>query len=220
VSEYLISRMLIGGATKLCIVIAPGKSDIIEYYGGSIAGAHVCYAVQPAPLGLCDAIFRAAPLIQPDERVLVGLPDTVWFPADGYRLLGDEELSFLSFPVAQPELFDAVLADDDGNVLGIDVKQRAARSRWVWGAFKLRGHVLHRLHRLWRGREPRDVYFGTLVNHYLGLGGRAVAVGEGEAYVDVGTLHGYREAIELLATRPPEQRPYRALLGASEEVSP
>src|SRR6476661_78817 len=75
VSEYLIERMLFAGADKICIVVSPGKSDIMEYYGGSVGGVHLCYVVQPEPLGLCDALFRALPLIGAGERVVVGLPD-------------------------------------------------------------------------------------------------------------------------------------------------
>src|SRR3954468_2470458 len=63
------------------------------------------------------------------------------------------------------------------------------------------GAVLHELHDLWLRRDPRDEYFGTLVNAYLALGGRAVGVKSGESYVDVGTLHGYREATQLLDAR-------------------
>src|SRR3954453_2050545 len=59
VSEYLIERMLLAGANKLCFVISPGKSDILEYYGAGIGPAEFCYMVQPRPSGLCDAIFRA-----------------------------------------------------------------------------------------------------------------------------------------------------------------
>ena len=33
VSEYLVERMILGGANRVCFVIAPGKSDILEYYG-------------------------------------------------------------------------------------------------------------------------------------------------------------------------------------------
>src|SRR4051812_39851912 len=33
VSEYLIARMILAGATKICFVISPGKSDILGYYG-------------------------------------------------------------------------------------------------------------------------------------------------------------------------------------------
>jgi hypothetical protein len=42
---------------------------------------------------------------------------------------------------------------------------------------------------------------GTLVNAYLAAGGRARGVRVGTAYVDVGTLHGYREAIRLLESK-------------------
>src|SRR5947209_7034689 len=82
VSEYLVERMLAGGVTKLCFVISPGKSDILAYYGASIGAAPICYVVQPEPAGLCDAIFRAVPFVDPAEPVVIGLPDTIWFPAD------------------------------------------------------------------------------------------------------------------------------------------
>src|SRR3954469_21602646 len=69
VSEYLIERMLIGGARKICFIIAPGKSDILEYYGGGqIDSALISFVVQPKAAGLCDALFRAAPLIHPREE--------------------------------------------------------------------------------------------------------------------------------------------------------
>jgi glucose-1-phosphate thymidylyltransferase len=206
VSEYLLERMVAGGATRICFVIAPGKSDIIEYYGGSFGSADICYVVQPQAGGLCDALFRALPLLHDDEMVLVGLPDTVWFPADGLQFLGEDDLSFLMFPVEKPELFDAVVADDAGNVVEIQVKQQNACSDWIWGAFKLRGRVLRELHALWCTRTPRDPYIGTLVNEWMTRGGRARGVRRGEAYVDVGTLNGYREAIDLLRTPRMVQR--------------
>jgi hypothetical protein len=39
------------------------------------------------------------------------------------------------------------------------------------------------------------------VNAWLARGGAARAVRAGEAYVDVGTLHGYHEALALLRAR-------------------
>jgi hypothetical protein len=44
----------------------------------------------------------------------------------------------------------------------------------------------------------RDEYLGTLVNAYIAGGGKVKAVKRGEVYVDVGTLHGYRDALRLL----------------------
>jgi dTDP-glucose pyrophosphorylase len=201
VSEHLIERMLAAGATKIAFIISPGKSDILEYYGGQIGAAQICYLVQPRPAGLCDAIFQAAPFIEPDEQAIVGLPDTLWFPVDGLCALDAAGLSFLLFPVDRPELFDAVLTEPDGSVVEIQVKSAAARSTWIWGAFKLSGRVLRDLRDLWTARDPRDEYFGTLVNAYLALGGRATGVRAGTSYVDVGTLHGYREANQLLQDR-------------------
>jgi glucose-1-phosphate thymidylyltransferase len=197
VSEYLVERMIRGGARKLCFVISPGKSDIVEYYGGQVGPAHVCYTVQPRPAGLCDALFRALPWIAPHEEVLVGLPDTVWFPEDGLARLGGA-FSFLLFPVARPELFDAVLTSADGSVRAVEVKSTSPSTRWVWGAFKLSGEVLAQLHLLWIERGRSDEYLGTLVNAWLERGGHAHALRAGEAYVDVGTLHGYHEAMQIL----------------------
>lgn len=197
VSEYLVERMIRAGARKLCFVISPGKSDIVEYYGGQIGPAHVCYTVQPRPAGLCDALFRALPWIAPDEEVLVGLPDTVWFPEDGLARLGGA-FSFLLFPVARPDLFDAVVTDGDGAVRAVEVKAEHPSTRWIWGAFKLSGEVLAQLHRLWIERARADEYLGTLVNAWLARGGHAHALRDGEAYVDVGTLHGYHEAMQIL----------------------
>jgi dTDP-glucose pyrophosphorylase len=199
VSEYLIERMLQGGADKICFVISRWKFDILQYYGGEIGNAAIAYAVQPEPRGLCDAIFRAVPFVDPDESVLVGLPDTIWLPEDAFARLPDDRLAFLTFPVAQPELFDAVVSDGEGRVREVQVKQQDARSNWVWGAFRMPGAVLHELHRLWCARDGADEYFGTLVNAWLAAGGQAAAVPAGSAYVDVGTLGGYREAMRLLA---------------------
>jgi glucose-1-phosphate thymidylyltransferase len=202
VSEYLVERMTIAGADKICFVISAGKSDILEYYGGGqLNSASFIFVVQPQPAGLCDALFQAAPVVAPNESVLIGLPDTIWFPEDGLCALPEDELSFLLFPVEQPHFFDAVVTDENDHVLEIQVKQENPRSHWVWGAFKMPGVVFHELHDLWLERARRDEYFGTLVNAWIARGHTARGIRAGESYVDVGTLRGYREAIRLLNER-------------------
>ena len=202
VSEYLVERMVEGGATKICFVISPTKSDIVRYYGAGVAGVDAAFVVQPQAAGLCDAIFRARPLIAADEEVVVGLPDTIWFPSDGLARLPRGRLAFLLFPVERPELFDAVVLGPDDRVEAVEVKREDARSNWVWGAFRMPGHVFHELHDLWREPGRGDEYIGTLVNAWLDRGGEAVGVRAGESYVDVGTLGGYRSAIRLLTGTP------------------
>ncbi|HVW93527.1 MAG TPA: sugar phosphate nucleotidyltransferase [Devosia sp.] len=198
VSEYLLERMVAGGADKLCFVIGPGKSDILEYYAAGYQDAASVYVVQPSPAGLCDAVFRAAALVNDEEPVLVGLPDTVWFPVEGFTMLPDDRLAFLLFPVDNPQHFDAVVVEGEA-VRRIEVKQVNASSHWVWGAFKMPGHVFHQLHQLWLRPDRQDEYFGTLINAFIAEGGSAVGIKAGQTYVDVGTIDGYRAALALLA---------------------
>ncbi|MCX6967184.1 MAG: nucleotidyltransferase family protein [Verrucomicrobia bacterium] len=205
VSEYLIDRLLAGGANKLCFVVAPNKSDILEYYGGArIHSASIAFVVQPQPAGLCDAIFRAAALISPQETVAVGLPDTIWFPEEGFCALPDDAFSFLLFPVEHPEFFDVVLTDPAHQVIAIQVKPCRPESHWVWGAFKMPGAIFHELHAFWLSRDCADEYMGTLVNAWMAKGGRAQGICAGKSYVDVGTLNGYRQALRLLSQEPPK----------------
>ena len=198
VCEYLIERMINAAATRICFVASPAKTDILNYFGGQIGNTSICYAIQQNPTGLCDALFTALPFIALDDQVLVGLPDTVWFPADGFQHLPDDRLSFLLFPVDRPQFFDAVICEPDGRVKEVQVKYPHPDSHWIWGAFKMSGTTLAILHELWCQRDKRDEYFGALVNAYISNGGRVEAVKHGQVYVDVGTLHGYREAVRVL----------------------
>jgi dTDP-glucose pyrophosphorylase len=197
VSEFLVERMLNAGADRICVVLSPDKYDIIPYYARHPAARRFCYVVQEQPNGLCDALFRAAPVLHEHEDVLIGLPDTVWFPVNGFCLLPAHELAFLLFHVDQPERFDAVVTQD-GDVTEIQVKARHPSTAWVWGAFRMPAVVFRALHRLWLEPERGDEYVGTLVNAYLRRGGRAVGVPAGQRYFDVGTVDGYRAAIDAL----------------------
>jgi glucose-1-phosphate thymidylyltransferase len=201
VSDYLMERFALAGTTRICFVISPEKADILQYYGGAAWSASICYAVQPKPQGLCDAIFQALLVIDPAAPVVVGLPDTIWFPEDALRHLPDDRFSFLLFPVERPQLFDSVECDEHGRVTAVRVKRPDYTSNWIWGAFKMPGRTLHELYRLWIERGRQDEYIGTLVNAWIELGGEAYGVRAGETYFDVGTMDGYVEAMRILADR-------------------
>ena len=173
VSEYLVERMIRGGADKICFVISPGKSDILEYYGAGYGDAAIAYVVQPRPSGLCDAIFRAAPLIAADEPVIVGLPDTIWFPEDGARRAAGRR---------------AVVPALSRGAAGVLRRRRARRGRARAGD---PGEANRTPRRTGSGARSRcraacspsctssgsergceDEYFGTLVNAWLARGRR------------------------------------------------
>lgn len=201
VSEYLVERMIAAGATQICMVISAEKSDIVKYYAERNYAAEIFYVVQQKPQGLCDALFRAEPFTGLHDQVLIGLPDTIWFPENAYLPALDLEqadCNLVLFPVTNPALFDAVICDELGYVREVEVKKRGARSHWIWGAVTARGESFHRLKLLWEARHRADEYLGNLLNAFIAAGNTVRGKYSGEVYMDVGTLEGYRTAQDYL----------------------
>src|SRR5947209_1860414 len=176
VSEYLVERMITAGAGQICMVISAEKTDIVKYYAERDYAAEIFYVVQQQPKGLCDALFRAEPFARMHEQVLLGLPDTIWFPENAYRACLDSltrhgaDVDLLLFPVPNPQVFDAVCTDDQGYVTKVEVKQADAHSQWVWGAVTTTGAAFSALKRLWDARHRGDEYLGHLLNAYIAAG--------------------------------------------------
>ena len=206
VSEYLVERMIAAGAEQICMVISAEKADIIRYYAEQNYAAEIFYVVQRKPQGLCDALFRAAPFTRSHQQVLIGLPDTIWFPENAYLPgldLEHTDVNLILFPVADPAAFDAVICDEQGYVKQVQVKTNAAASNWIWGAVTTTGDSFHRLKLLWESRHRTDEYLGDLLNAFIAAGNIVRGRHCGEVYMDVGTLEGYRKAQDYLrADRP------------------
>ncbi|MHB8734812.1 MAG: sugar phosphate nucleotidyltransferase [Terriglobales bacterium] len=194
VIEFLLERMLLAGADRICIVISGEKTDIVRYLARSTWPAFLFFVAQPQPRGLCDAVFRAMPWVRADEPVLMGLPDTVWFPGDAFCRVPDETLHLITFPVDRPDQFDAVRCTCPGIVERVEVKCDGAPGRRVWGAITGPGVTWLRLHQLWLARASRDIFLGHLLNAWLERGELLSADETGEEYLDVGTLRGYQKA--------------------------
>src|SRR5260370_34531244 len=203
VAEYLVERMIAAGAEQICMVISAEKSDIVKYFAERAYGAEIFYVVQQRPMGLCDALFRAECFVRNHERVLIGLPDTIWFPENAFRPAIDSgaDVELVLFPVVNPYAFDAVVCDDSGRVERVEVKQLDAHSCWIWGAVTATGKALHALKLLWEARHREDQYLGHLLNAYIAAGNGVHATLSGETYMDVGTLAGYRAAQDFLRER-------------------
>jgi dTDP-glucose pyrophosphorylase len=203
VSEYLVERMIAAGASQICMVISAEKTDIVKYYAERNYAAEIFYVVQQQPLGLCDALFRAEPFARQHDQVLIGLPDTIWFPENAYAPAlapSGAECNLVLFPVSDPSVFDAVVCDDLGYVKEVQVKQPKPDSHWIWGAVTVRGEAFHRLRLLWESRHRADKYLGELLNAFIAAGNPVRGKFTGESYMDVGTLEGYRNAQDFLRT--------------------
>ena len=208
ISEYLVERMITAGATQICMVISADKSDIVRYYAERSYAAEIFYVVQQHPLGLCDALFRADVFAASHDQILIGLPDTVWFPENAFRSALDQRLADINlvlFPVHDPSVFDAVVCDEQGFVTEVEVKVADPHSHWIWGAITASGGAFHHLKLLWESRHREDEYFGTLLNAYIDAGSSVRGLHVGETYIDVGTMAGYHRAQDFLRRqiRPP-----------------
>ena len=195
VSEYLIERMLAAGASRLCLIVAHDKSDLLRFYGRAACADRCFFLVQPRPAGLCDAIFRAAPFARDGEPVLIGLPDTVWFPADAFARGLRDTVHLITFPVAHPEDFDAVIPAAPGRVARVEVKRPGSRRRRVWGAVTAPAAEFRALAGFWRARGGRDAYLGDLLNAWIAAGHPVSFDEQGTRYWDIGTPAGYQAAL-------------------------
>lgn len=200
VSEYLVERMIAAGATQICMVISAEKSDIVKYYAERNYAAEIFYVVQQKPSGLCDALFRAKSFVRDSDCVLMGLPDTIWFPENAFRPAVERhaDVNLVLFPVQNPEVFDAVVCDEHGYVQRVEVKQKGANSHWIWGSVTASGKAFRALEMLWQARHREDEYLGHLLNAYIEAGNPVRATFSGEHYMDVGTLEGYHAAQDYL----------------------
>lgn len=203
VSEYLVERMIAAGARRICMVISAEKNDIVRYYAERDYAAEIFYVVQKKPRGLCDALFRAESFVRPAEQVLIGLPDTIWFPENAYRpaLEARADVNLVLFPVLNPSVFDAVVCDEHGYVESIEVKVSQPRSHWIWGGVTATGMAFRSLKLLWEARHCEDEYLGTLLNASIAAGNVVRATASGEHYMDVGTIEGYHAAQDYLRGR-------------------
>src|SRR3954464_7595640 len=160
VAEYLVERMIAAGANQICVVVSAEKSDLVRYFAERDFAAEIFYVVQRKPQGLCDALFRAEPFARHHDKVLIGLPDTIWFPENAYKPAIDDgaDVNLVLFPVTDPANFDAVITDDNGYVTRVEVKLAESHSTWVWGAVTAAGAAFHELRLLWEARHRADEY--------------------------------------------------------------
>ncbi len=199
-AEYVVERMVAAGVDRIAVVISAEKSDIVRFFAERDYDAQIFFVVQPRPRGVCDALFRAAAFAAKDDRVLIGLPDTIWFPEDGYArsLNTGADLDLICFPNSDPAAFEAVTCNTRAEVTRVDVKSPFGTSLWVWGAATMSSGAFDALHWLWESRGRADHRFGDLLNAYIAGGNVVHANCCGEDFVDVGTAGGYRAAQNLV----------------------
>ena len=205
VSEYLVERMIDGGADKLCFVISPFQNRHPRVLRHASLGSRDRYMVQPRPAGLCDALFRPAPSstrrarhhrpprhhLAPAGRTAIAARRRALVPALSRRT--PRALRRRQSPRRRPRPADSRQAARRPSTLDLgrlqNARQRLPPASPPLAAPRAPGRILrHPRQRLARRRRPRPrrTHAGT-------------------SYIDTGTLSGYRTAMGLLDPRQQQQ---------------
>jgi glucose-1-phosphate thymidylyltransferase len=186
VMDYLVERMRIAGCDEIRVVTRPEKADVVER--ANELGLRVILAHPPTA---AESFASGLEALTDDDVVLLGFPDSIWEPADGFMRLLDgldgERAAVLGlFRTADLERSDVVSLDGDGVVTEVDVKPRRPASEWIWGCAAARVPAL------------ADVAAaGELGRHFGSLARRGLVLGVqlSDRWVDVGTRAGLRRAL-------------------------
>jgi glucose-1-phosphate thymidylyltransferase len=191
VMDYLVDRMLRGGADELRVVTRPEKVDVIAHakkLGLAIVLAH--------PTTTSESFVAGMEGLAPDDIVLIGWPDSLWEPDDGYVPLvaavrEGYEIVLGLFETDDLERFDVVGFDRSGRVVGVHIKPAEPPSTWIWGCAAARRRALEGL--------EREEWPGSFFDGECRKGVELHAVRLSTVWLDIGT----RDALEHARATPP-----------------
>jgi glucose-1-phosphate thymidylyltransferase len=187
VIDRIVERMRAGGAAELRVVTRPEKEDVIAYAGR--VGASVVLG-RPATINESFAAGMAG--LAPEDVILLGFPDTIWEPLDGYRLLVEaveqgEDVVLGMFEAAEVAGADFVRLDEAGRIEGIDIKPERPASDLIWAAAAARRRALEGLERV----EWPSSHMQARLRERGPLRGIRLS----RSYVDIGTREALRRAL-------------------------
>lgn len=201
VIEYLIERMLLAGVDKIFINTAEDKADLIRYLADKSPYKHnLIFMVRPRA-GLLDGIVLPEQFLREDDELYFGLPDTIWYPKDGFKQLDQlsGELILGLFDTGTPDKFDSVVIDANSQIKSIEVKVAKPKTKWTWAM----GKMTVRAARLLRKYEQQLVdkpLFGQVMHLYCQDHlGSAIELA-GSHCIDIGVPDDYDKAESFVKT--------------------
>jgi glucose-1-phosphate thymidylyltransferase len=185
VFDYLVDRMRAGGTEEIRVVTRPDKGDVVEH--AKRLGLTV---VEAEPETAAASVASGLDGLAADDTVLIGFPDTLWDPVDGFARLvserGDVVLGVFTSP--EPERSDVVELEADV-VRAVHVKAAEPPGNLVWGIAAARRSALDQL--------SGHAEIGGLFDDLARTGGVRSVVFPGE-FIDIGTREALDRARKLL----------------------
>jgi glucose-1-phosphate thymidylyltransferase len=189
VMDYEVERMRAAPCDELRVVTRPEKRDVIEN-----ARRHGAVVIEAHPPSLGQSLYAGLRGLDDDDVVLIGFPDSLWEPVEGYRLLlefrdrggWDVALGLLPAPDMrreEPVIFDR----GSGRVSELEFKPAHPSADMTWVCAAAPAALL--MEGLADEDEP-----GKLFNRLCGGGQVGALPLPGSAFVDMGTATGLKIA--------------------------
>jgi NDP-sugar pyrophosphorylase family protein len=183
VLEFIVERLRTAPIDEIRLVTGADKRDVIE-----LAEVLGLTFVEAAPETLSESILAGIDDLAEDDTVLLGLPDSIWQPVDGFvRLLdaldADAAVALGLFRSTEPTRGDVVELGPDDEVLRVHVKPADPPGHLIWGMAAARFAALEAL----RDHDQPGFLFDQLARE-----GRVRSVRFPGEFIDIGT----KEALE------------------------
>lgn len=188
VIEYLLERLLLAGIERIFINTAEDKTDLIRYLATkSPFSDKLIFLVRPRT-GLLDGITLPEQFLRPEDELYFGLPDTIWYPKDGFTQLDKigGELVLGLFDTGTPQMFDSVVIDAKNQIQSIEVKVAHPMTKWTWAMGKLSVAVA-------RSLKPNALFGASLHKYCQNNPGYALELA-GSSCLDIGVAEDYARA--------------------------
>ena len=185
--HYVVERLRAAPADEIRVVTRPEKRDIVEE-----ANALGLSIVAATPETLALSVYAGIDGLADDDVVLLGFPDSVWDPVDGFRqlltVLEDGTAVVLGlFRSDEPQRGDVVQLR--GDVAGVHVKSPDPPGDLIWGIAAAGAGTLRRLRDY---REPGHLF------DELARAGLVRSVRFPGEFIDIGTKEALERARALL----------------------
>lgn len=181
VIDHVLERMRRAECTRLRVITRAEKRDVIDHCAA--LGAEVVLA---HPATTSESFAAGLEGLSATDIVLLGWPDTIWEPVDGYvplveavRAGAEVALGLFRLPAEELVRSDVIRFDPDGAIAGIAIKPAEPPSSWIWGCAATRARALARL----AESEWPGAHFDRLCRE----GTRLHAVRHSDAWLDIGT---------------------------------
>jgi dTDP-glucose pyrophosphorylase len=200
VIEHLIERMVLAGVDKIFVNISSNKSDIVQYISEKSPYADNCIFMVRERKGLLDGVVQPRPFLRGGNRLYFGLPDTIWFPKDGFQRIDADssDVSLGLFDSGTPEKFDAVYANKDGVVHSIVVKHPEPTTKWTWGIGSMAVDMIDTLLTIAEKIPSENVLMGEVLDRFA-KDHRVVSTKIAKSsYIDIGEPKQFRKVEDFV----------------------